>query len=174
MPRRYRQMPKGLQIFLLKKKYGDLDAVDWDAIVDVTLTFRENVQCIERDHMEEIEQAQHDSGYETESEKRFRLEAEAHARAQENTLRRMQESAWETEPEAVPEENAQQESTDSEGWHVERTSDGEIHSIELEIKPNPVKSKGKRYRYGRIQLCVDPKFIGLTAKIIIAVPDVLL
>jgi hypothetical protein len=51
------------------------------------------------------------------------------------------------------------------GWHVEQTEDDEMHTIEIEIKPRPVFRNGKKYPYGRIQLNVDPAWVGLKAKI---------
>jgi hypothetical protein len=63
-------MPRKLQIFLLKKKYGDLDQIDWESIVDEKLTFSENLALIEDNYIREIERAQTESGYQTESDKR--------------------------------------------------------------------------------------------------------
>jgi len=51
------------------------------------------------------------------------------------------------------------------GWHMEQTENGEMHTIEVEIKPHKTSVKGKKYSYGRIQLTVDPAWIGLKAKI---------
>jgi hypothetical protein len=51
------------------------------------------------------------------------------------------------------------------GWHAKRTENGEMHTIEVEIKPHKTSAKGKKYSYGRIQLTVDPAWIGLKAKI---------
>jgi len=51
------------------------------------------------------------------------------------------------------------------GWHVEQTENGEMHTIDVEIKPHKTSAKGKKYSYGRIQLTVDPALVGLKAKI---------
>jgi len=65
-----RPMPKNLQIFLLKKKYGDLDQIDWESIIDEGLTFPENASLVEENYIDDINRAQYESGYKTESEKK--------------------------------------------------------------------------------------------------------
>jgi len=81
MLRKRRLMPKNLQIFLLKKRYGDLDQIDWQSIVDGGLTFPENVCSIEQYYMDEINRAQYESGYKTESEKQAQAEWSQELRA---------------------------------------------------------------------------------------------
>ena len=51
------------------------------------------------------------------------------------------------------------------GWQVERTELGEAYSTLIEIKPHIAVAKGKKYTYGRIQLSVEPTWVGLKAKI---------
>jgi hypothetical protein len=166
-------MPKNLQIFLFKKRFGVNDTIDWDAIVDETLTFPENLRNIETDHLYEIESAQHQLGMKTESEKKVELEAELLAKHDEDMMREQAESILEAEPEeAIVEEDTG--SVESNGWQIEQTEDGETHSIEIEIEPHQVTAKGREYLYGRIQLSLDPKFIGLIARVIVAVPKELL
>lgn len=171
MPKRLEPMPKALQMFLLKKRFGNLDLVDWDAIVDSMLTFPENLHNIERNRIEEIEHAQHEGGYKTESEKKVELADIAWAKELEYMWRLMQEQDIEPEQEeAVPVEDVEPE--DSESWRIEQTDDGEIHSIEVEVEPHRTRAKGKQYLYGRIQLSVDQNWIGLTAKISVFVPRI--
>jgi hypothetical protein len=162
-------MPKALQIFLLKKRFGNLDLIDWDAIVDSGLTFPENLHNIERNHIDEIEHAQHEGGYKTESEKEVELADIAWAKELEYMVRLMQEYDMEPEQEeVVPAEDSEPE--DSEGWRIEQTDDWEIHSVEVEIQWHKTRTKGKDYQYGRIQLSVDPNWIGLPAKVSISIP----
>lgn len=80
----------------------------------------------------------------------------------------------EAEPEqaVTVEEDAQL--VESGGWRIDQTEDGEIHSIEVEIEPHQVKAKGKEYLYGRIQLSLDPRRIGLIARISVNIPKELL
>lgn len=57
-------------------------------------------------------------------------------------------------------------------WIIEqKTERGEVHSIEVEIIPYSTTSKDKKYNYGRIQLTVDPSWVGLKAKIRVFVPQ---
>lgn len=171
MPKPLEPMPKALQVFLLRKRFGNLDLIDWNAIVDGDLTFPENLHNIERNHIEEIEHAQHEGGYKTESEKKVELADIAWAKELEQMWRLMQEPDRELEQEeVVPAEDSEPEY--SEGWRVEQTDDWEIHSKEVEIEPHKTKSKCKDYLYGRIQLSVDPSWIGLHAKINVLVPKI--
>lgn len=73
MPRRYGPMPKAMQIFLFKKRFGVTDLVDWEAIVDDRLTFPENLSNLKENHLEEIEKAQVQTRCKTESEKKVEL-----------------------------------------------------------------------------------------------------
>jgi hypothetical protein len=84
-------MPKNLQIFLFKKRFEVEDTFDWYAFVDETLTFPENLDLLEKNHLEEIERAQHEGGRKTESEKRAENEARSLAEAEERKLRKLRE-----------------------------------------------------------------------------------
>jgi hypothetical protein len=57
-------------------------------------------------------------------------------------------------------------------WKMNKTEEGTEYSTTVEIKLHKPKSKkGDEYKYGRIQVVVDPKWIGLQAKIIILKPS---
>ncbi len=55
---------------------------------------------------------------------------------------------------------------------IEQKGKFTIHSYEVRIKKHKVKSKGKLYHCGRIQLTVDKHLIGHKARITVIVPNV--
>jgi len=170
---RTRKMPKGLQIHMFKKLFlkwnawrareivsydvsAEMDHVDWDAVLEDSATFHENLGNLKQNYPEY-------SWYDWEAEERER------AREQERVFREMADSGPEREPEdSIVEDDVEPEN--SEGWHIEQTNEYAIHSIEVEVEPHRTRAKGKQYLYGRIQLSVDPNWIGLTAKIDVFVP----
>ena len=177
MPRKYGPMPKAMQIYIFKKRFGNLDAVDWDALVDEELTLPENLWNLKENHSDEILKARHGAGYSEEEDAQV-FGWDNWASFQEDLARYFWESAqqyeWEIEKDEpdAPEDETEYEET--EGWHIEKTEGGEVHTIEVEIEPRRVVAKGKPYDYGRIQLNVNQRWVGLTAKISVNIPDVLL
>lgn len=64
-----------------------------------------------------------------------------------------------------PDNHEERKTKHLEGWNVTQTELGETYSMEVEIKRHDSIAKGKMYTYGRIQLTVDPAWIGSKAKI---------
>jgi hypothetical protein len=133
-----------------------MDNVDWDAVLEDNATFNENLRNLKHNYPEY-------SWHDWEAKEREKDLGE------EIAWRDMVNSEPETEPvDSIPEQDVEPE--DSGGWHIEQTDDWEIHSIEVEIEPHRTRVKEKHYLYGRIQLSVDPDWIGLTAKINVLIP----
>lgn len=175
---RTRTMPLGLQKYMFKKLFkkwnawhernregydasAEMDNIDWEMVLEEGATFHENLESLERN-------------YPKYTWYNFDAKEERRAKEYEAALAELVERAekqYEVEPvEAVPEEDMEPENP--EGWQVEQTENGEIHSIEVEIEPHTTNAKGKRYLYGRIQLSIDPNWIGLTAKISVVIPKI--
>lgn len=173
-----RTMPIGLQEYMFKKLFkkwnawrerehegydvsAEMDNIDWEAVLEDGVAFHENRHSLERNYPEY-------TWYNFDAEEERRAKEHEMALAE---LAKRPENEYEAEPySAVPEEDMEPEN--SEDWQVEQTEDGEMHSIEVEIKPLFTKAKGKQYLYGRIQLSVDGNWIGLIAKINVLVPKI--
>jgi hypothetical protein len=182
-----RFMPKEMQIanfkrlFLiwnkqLEKENPDfiasdkIDEIDWDSFVTDGQTFSENLDDLKNNYPEYYwSYVERERKKEAESEERqleaqneeIRVEHEAlfEAEQQGNLI------AQEIEPEAELESPVGV-------WKVEKIALGEIRTIEVEIMPHSVKSKGKTYTFGRIQLSVSGDLLGYRAKISVFVPEI--
>ena len=166
-------MPKALQVYLLKKRFGDLDTFTFADYVDETLTLPENLWNLKENHNEEILKARHEAGYSDEENARV-FDWDDWAPPQEEFWKEIQKYDWEIEKEEPDVCEDEIELKEEEGWHVEKTEEGEVHTIEVEVEPHRVVAKGKTYDYGRIQLNVSQRWVGLNAKISVNIPAVLL
>jgi len=175
MPRRHKSvsqhkpMPKALQIYILKKRFGDLDSFTLEDYVDEELTLPENLWNLKNNHSYEILKARHEAGYSDDDDAKA-FGWDDWASSQEETWKEIQNYVYETEEEEIDTSGDEVELQEDEGWQVEQTDNWEIHSIEGEIQPHKIQSKGKQYIYGRIQLSVDSNWVGLPAKISVQVP----
>lgn len=163
---------------MLKQKFGDLDEADWDAIVDETLTYPENLQMILRDYADYITKAQLAAGYREKElyiTKQNGAEDARRAEASEGIWQEMEECTQEPwKPEDWTPDDESEHEEQREGWQVKTTSTGEVHWMEIEIEPHTVARKGKTYCYGRIQLSAASKYVGLNARVSFFVPKELL
>ncbi len=185
-----RVMPKEMQITCLKRLFpiwnkwraeasrssaniydvfAEMDNVDWD-IIEYGANFRENLEMLKNNYPEYswsssdnpekmLEQSQ--TGQEEDTEA-IRLQHEAFYEAEQQKDIPIPEDS---ETEADPEKPLGV-------WEVEKTASGEIRTIQVEIIPHPVKSKGKVYTFGRIQLTVPRDLLGYRAKISVFVPEI--
>jgi hypothetical protein len=166
-------MPKGLQIYMYKKLFlkwnadrrdntAEMDNIDWDAVIDPTMNFHENLHNLKNNYPEY-------------SWSDWRAELDKQQQEQEAAVAELVERGkdqYQPDTETDSAKDVQPEDTDR--WHMEQTEEWEIHSIEIEIQPHNTQSKGKLYNYGRVQVSVDPKWVGLVAKISVQVPKALL
>jgi hypothetical protein len=173
MPRKYGPMPKEMQIYIFKKRFGVSDTVDWDAIVDSELTFPENFTNLKENHSEEILNARHEAGYSEEDDARV-FGWDDWESSWENSLEYVWQYEWEIEKEEPDLPEGEIEPEEVGGWNVEKSSEGEIHTTEVKIEPHRVITKGKPYDYGRIQPIVSQRWVELMAKISVAIPSELL
>jgi hypothetical protein len=96
MPRRNKPMPKGLQVYLLKKHFGNLDSFTIADYVDSQMTFPENLWNLETNHLEEILRAHHEMGYKEDGDTEL-LGWNDWANSQEEFWREMAKNAVEPE-----------------------------------------------------------------------------
>jgi hypothetical protein len=173
VPRKYGPMPKSMQIYIFKKRFGVSDTVDWDAIVDDELTFPENFTNLKENHNEEILNARHEAGYTDDDDAKV-FDWDDWESRRDDFLESVEQYEWEIEEEEpdIPEDEI--ELQEDEDWRVEKTEEGEVHNIEVEIELHRVVSKGKTYDYGRIQLNVSQRWVGLIAKISVNIREELL
>ena len=153
-------MPKGLQVYILKKIFGDLDNFTFEDFVDEDLTLPENLWNLNANHRDEILNARHKAGYKEEDDARA-FGWDDYATSQEEIWKEMQKHACELEKDETDFSEDEIEPQEEKGWQIEQTENGEIHSVEVEIEPHRIKAKGKQYIYGRIQHLVTPEWIGL-------------
>jgi len=173
MPRKHEPMPKALQMYVLKKHFGKLDSFTIDEYVDDHLTLPENLWNLEKNHSEDILKARIEMGY-TEAENARLFGWDDWAVSREDFWKEAQEYEWEMEKDEPDVSEAEIEPQEDEGWHVEKTEEGEVHTIEVEVEPHRVVAKSKTYDYGRIQLNVNQGWVGLIAKISVNIPEELL
>lgn len=173
MPRKYGPMPKEMQIYIFKKRFGISDTVDWRAIVDERLTFPENFTNLKEHYCDEILKARHEAGYTDDDDAKV-FGWDDWTSSWENSLESVWQYEWEIEKDEpdAPEDEAEYQ--EAEGWHVEKTDEGEVHTIEVEVEPHRVVAKSKTYDYGRIQLNVSQRWVGLIAKISVNIREELL
>jgi hypothetical protein len=185
-----RVMPKKMQIASFKRLFpiwnkwreeectdydvtAERDNVDWD-IIEEGANYHENLQMLKNNYPEytwskaDIPQKMLEQ-YQAELDGRLEEDAEA-VRLQHEALYEAEQQQEIPIPESVEPEEAELETLGV--WKVEKTALGELHTIEAEIIPHTVKSKGKVYTYGRIQLTVPEDFLGHRAKISIFVPEI--
>jgi hypothetical protein len=182
-------MPKKMQIACFKRLFpiwnrwrekdctayvydvtAEMDSIDWD-IIEEGVNFHENLHMLKTDYPEytwskaDIPQnvvERYQAGLDPTPE-------------EEEALREQHEELHEVEQQ---QEIPMPEGLDSEPeaiagvWKLEKTASGEIRTIEVEVEPHTVKSKGKVYTYGRIQLIVPGDLLGYRAKISIFVPEI--
>lgn len=54
------------------------------------------------------------------------------------------------------------------GWVMKQSNRGDVFISIGEVKPHKQKSKGTVYDFGRIQVLVDPEWVGYTAMIVLS------
>jgi len=148
-----------------------IDEIDWESVVAGGLNFNENLENLKNNYPDYYWSYVTREREEEASYERCRIEDE------NETIRLQHEALFEEEqqqdnpisgviePEAEPEKPLGV-------WEVEKIASGEIRTIEVEILPHQVKSKGKIYPFGRIQLTMPEDLIGLRAKISVFVPEI--
>lgn len=161
-------MPLGLQKYTLTRTFNRLnpnaepDNLDWDWLDD-KCSFEENLANMKQGNPDYVWYEPLDE-YDIE-----RIEMDRLLQEKYETIGVLLSAGLDEEAEKVSKEMDEIEARFSKkfdtGWHVEQTEDGEKHTIEVEIKQHPVFRNGKKYPYGRIQLTVDPAWVGLRAKI---------
>ena len=182
-----RVMPKEMQIANFKRLFriwnrqlehenpdfvaaDKIDEIDWESVVAAGQTYRENLDDLKNNYPDYYwSYVKREREREAEAE---RLQLEAH----NEEIRLQHEALFEEQQQEI----ATPEDLVSEGeiekplgvWKVEPTEGGEIRLIEVEIIPHSVKSKGKAYSYGRIQLTVPNDLLGYRAKISVFVPEI--
>jgi hypothetical protein len=161
-------MPLGLQKYTLLKRFNKLNPdaeaeyLDWDWLDD-KCCYDENLLNMKQGNPAYV-------WYKPLDEQDIeRMETDRLIQEKLDTLRILQNAGLDEEAQKVSKEIDEIEASFSKkfdtGWHVEQTEEGEMHTIEVEIKPHKTGAKGKKYSYGRIQLTVDPALVGLKAKI---------
>jgi hypothetical protein len=173
-----RVMPIKMQIYNLKKHFlkcnadrednhAEMDNIDFDQIVVDGESYPENLQ-----HLANAYPEYHWVDFRAAEKKQETWELrELKVRVKEE--REKHEASYEIEQQQempIPEEAEAEPEVPLGDWRVEKTALGELHTIEVEVEPHIVKSKGKPYTYGRIQLTVSGDLLGCRAKISILVP----
>jgi hypothetical protein len=167
-----RVMPLKLQIYMFKRLFlkwnddredntAEMDNIDWEMTLHPDSPFSENLFFLNerypeyhwRDWKREIKNRQDDRRREMKENlpklvARGKIQHEAEFEEEHVSV-----------PESVP-----------KSWNKRKAASGEIHSTEVEIQLFKTSAKGKPYTYGRIQLTVDPNWVGLKAKISVFVP----
>lgn len=153
-------MPLGLQKYNIKRIFNRLnpneepDNLDWD-VLDSECCFSENRDNMKRGNPQ----------YKWDPLEHIIRKAEAQEKAYNERLR-MDAGLDPEYSEENSEESFSKKNPDT-NWQVEQTDLGETHSTIVEIKPHTA-GKGKKYHYGRIQLIVDPSWVGFKAKITVS------
>jgi len=158
-------MPLGLQKYTIKKVFlkwnpdGEPDNLDWDAL-EKGATFGENLENMKSMHPEYI--------WDDLLWRKWKYEEQAREEQAKHDLEKVLSDA------GVSEDSVESFSKNADtGWQVERTELGETYSTVVEIKRHTAVAKGKKYAYGRIQITVDPEWVGLKATISVSKRQVL-
>lgn len=155
-----------LKVFNKLNPHADSYEIDWDCL-DPTLTFSENREIMSNNYPQYkwtlLEDESTDQFYE---KCKMDDEESEHNRLMSFGYRNdeIEERLKKYMKERYPESESFTKKFDTV-WQKKETDEGTIHSTTIEIKPHTISSKGKKYTYGRIQLTVDPSWVGLKAKI---------
>jgi hypothetical protein len=145
-----------------------LDEIKWGKIVDSRQTFNENLYDLKNNYPE-YSWSKTDNPIKKDKEHSEEQVREMIEQAEKNRQQHEEVYALEQQQDVSVPEDLEEPETPVGEWKIEQSEGVETRTIELEIKPHKVNTKGKNYEFGRIQLLVDKNLVGCPVKISIKV-----
>lgn len=142
-----------------------LDLIDWEAVVVKDCSFDDNLHFLKNNYPQYFW-----SHFEKEQEgEELDLKFEQKKQAEEARVQHEALHEAEIQQEVPVPEDLEEPETPTGKWKIEQSDGVETRTIELEVLPHRIESKGKPYEYGRIQLIVDKNLVGCPVKVSIKV-----